>query len=335
MASAMVAQPVVARGRPLQVAPAPRTASNRSPVAWLTTTAARSAGAVDRGQAGGVPGQLAGRVGGTVDRIEGHHHVAIGVVEAGLLAQHAQSRVHQHRHRHLVGGQVAEVLAGTGARRPPVVEVGQGVVDGRRHLVEDGDEAVVGHCSNATRRSPPHRLRSSSRWPPSTLPDMSPSSRTTPSTTASTSTTSATSWRPTPSARSGRSTSTPRRAAAGPLDLHLALEVEPRVLLAFEDVVSNLPDDEDPADDFQFPLIFTWALPPLPKGPDLLLLATELAGVGGPDLPARGVGHRLVRARSPTPPSAASPSSPASRCRWPRSWPARSCCATCSTAAWP
>ena len=30
---------------------------------------------------------------------------------------------------------------------------------------------------------------------------------------------------------------------------------------------------------------FTWALPPLPKGPDLLVLATELAGVGGPDLP--------------------------------------------------
>ena len=71
----------------------------------------------------------------------------------------------------------------------------------------------------------------------------------------------------------------------GPLDLHLALEVEPRVLLAFEDVVAGLPEDEDPTDDFQFPLIFTWALPPLPTGPDLLLLATELAGVGGPDLP--------------------------------------------------
>ncbi len=77
----------------------------------------------------------------------------------------------------------------------------------------------------------------------------------------------------------------PEEGCGGPLDLHLALEVEPRVLLAFEDVVSNLPDDEDPDDEYQFPLIFTWALPPLPKGPDLLLLATELAGVGGPDLP--------------------------------------------------
>ena len=47
----------------------------------------------------------------------------------------------------------------------------------------------------------------------------------------------------------------------------------------------ELADDSDPNDDFHFPLSFTWALPPLPKGPDLLVLATELAGIGGPDLP--------------------------------------------------
>ena len=41
----------------------------------------------------------------------------------------------------------------------------------------------------------------------------------------------------------------------------------------------------EPPDLWQFPLLFTWGLPPLPKGPDLLLLATELAGIGGPDLP--------------------------------------------------
>jgi hypothetical protein len=40
----------------------------------------------------------------------------------------------------------------------------------------------------------------------------------------------------------------------------------------------------DPPDDFHLPLVFTWALPPLPRPPDLLLLATELAPVGGPDL---------------------------------------------------
>jgi hypothetical protein len=77
----------------------------------------------------------------------------------------------------------------------------------------------------------------------------------------------------------------PEAACNGPLDLHLALEVDPRQLLAFEDAVLALGEGEDPADDWHFPLLFTWTLPPLPAGPDLLVLATELAGVGGADLP--------------------------------------------------
>ena len=77
----------------------------------------------------------------------------------------------------------------------------------------------------------------------------------------------------------------PEEGCGGPLDLHLALEVEPRVLLAFEDVAANLPEYDEPPDEFSFPLTFTWALPPLPSGPDLLVLATDLAGVGGPELP--------------------------------------------------
>ena len=77
----------------------------------------------------------------------------------------------------------------------------------------------------------------------------------------------------------------PEEACGGPLDLHLALEVDPRTLLAFEDLVIDLPEDEEPEDRLAFPLIFTWSLPPLPRCPDLLVLATELAGIGGPDLP--------------------------------------------------
>jgi hypothetical protein len=77
----------------------------------------------------------------------------------------------------------------------------------------------------------------------------------------------------------------PEEGCGGPVDLHLTLEVDPRVLLAFEDAVVDLPEDDDPPDEFHFPLTFTWALPPLSKGPDLLLLATQLAGVGGPELP--------------------------------------------------
>ena len=77
----------------------------------------------------------------------------------------------------------------------------------------------------------------------------------------------------------------PEEGCEGPVDLYLSLEVDPRVLLGFEDAVMGRPESDDPPDDFHFPVNFTWALPPLPHGPDLLLLATELAGLGGPDLP--------------------------------------------------
>ena len=77
----------------------------------------------------------------------------------------------------------------------------------------------------------------------------------------------------------------PEEGCEGPVDLYLSLEIDPRVLLGFEDAVIERADVEDPPDDYHFPLLFTWALPPLPSGPDLLLLATELAGIGGPELP--------------------------------------------------
>jgi hypothetical protein len=77
----------------------------------------------------------------------------------------------------------------------------------------------------------------------------------------------------------------PEEGCGGPIDLHLALEVEPRVLLDFEDAVVALPEDADPPDKWFFPLTFNWGVPPLPKGPDLLRLAIDLAGVGGVELP--------------------------------------------------
>jgi hypothetical protein len=77
----------------------------------------------------------------------------------------------------------------------------------------------------------------------------------------------------------------PEEGCEGPVDLYLSLEIDPRVLLGFEDAVMDRPESDDPPDDFHFPMTFTWALPPLPHGPDLLVLATELAGVGGPELP--------------------------------------------------
>ena len=77
----------------------------------------------------------------------------------------------------------------------------------------------------------------------------------------------------------------PEEGCGGPIDLHLALEVDPRVLLDFEDAVVALPEDVEPPDKWSFPLNFTWGVPPLPHPPDLLRLAIDLAGVGDVDLP--------------------------------------------------
>jgi hypothetical protein len=78
----------------------------------------------------------------------------------------------------------------------------------------------------------------------------------------------------------------PEEACSGPIDLHLSLDVDPRAMLGFEDEVMKLEDPDDaPPDGFTFPLVFTWTLPPLPDPPDLLVLATDLAGVGGLELP--------------------------------------------------
>jgi len=78
----------------------------------------------------------------------------------------------------------------------------------------------------------------------------------------------------------------PEEACSGPIDLHVSLEIDPRTLLNFEDVVLEMDDpDDDPPGDFMFPLVFTWTFPPLTNPPDLLVLATEVAGIGGVELP--------------------------------------------------
>lgn len=77
----------------------------------------------------------------------------------------------------------------------------------------------------------------------------------------------------------------PEEACGGPLDLHLSLEVDPRVMLGFEDRMLDYIEGTEPATGYSFPLVFTWTLPPLKKSPDLLVLATEIAGLGSTDLP--------------------------------------------------
>lgn len=78
----------------------------------------------------------------------------------------------------------------------------------------------------------------------------------------------------------------PEEACNGPIDLHVSLEIDPRTLLSFEDVVLAMDDpDDEPEGDFTFSLAFTWAFPPLTSPPDLLVLATDVAGLGGMTLP--------------------------------------------------
>lgn len=78
----------------------------------------------------------------------------------------------------------------------------------------------------------------------------------------------------------------PEEACSGPIDLHVSMEIDPRTLLSFEDVVLAMADpDDEPEGDFSFPLVFTWTFPPLRTPPDLLILATEVAGLGGLDIP--------------------------------------------------
>ncbi len=78
----------------------------------------------------------------------------------------------------------------------------------------------------------------------------------------------------------------PEEACEGPLEMLMVLEVDPRVILGFEDLVmENVDFDEEQEGRLQLPFFFKWALPPLPRPPDLLILATDLAGVSGTTLP--------------------------------------------------
>ncbi len=78
----------------------------------------------------------------------------------------------------------------------------------------------------------------------------------------------------------------PEEACEGPLEMLMVLEVDPRVLLSFDDEVLEHGElVSDPEGRYVLPMFFKWALPPLPSPPDLLILATELAGVSGTTIP--------------------------------------------------
>ena len=78
----------------------------------------------------------------------------------------------------------------------------------------------------------------------------------------------------------------PADACSGPLDLHISLDVDPRLVLRFEDLLEQDPDiPEDPDNEYVVSFYFNWTLPALQRPPDLIVLSAELAGLGGLDLP--------------------------------------------------
>ena len=60
----------------------------------------------------------------------------------------------------------------------------------------------------------------------------------------------------------------PAEACEGPLDLHMAIDLDPRVVLDLEDLLMESPDTpEDPDGRFSAPFIFNWGLPSLTNSP--------------------------------------------------------------------
>ncbi len=244
---------------------------------------ARTVG-VDRTEARGEPRDAARCVGAPIERIDDHDHVVLPAVEARLLRQDPDLGLRQHGQGGGIGRKVAVVLAVEGAGQVPVgtVEAVERRPHRERGFVEQLDQRVIGqgHVSGLPGVAW-QAVRVAAIDIAGFVSDLKDHAidhgfhvhdeR---------------HFVETYSLRQTWEVDLhPEEACGGPLDLHLALEVDPRTLLSFEDVVTGLPEDDDPPDTFHFPLVFNWALPPLPKGPDLLILATELAGIGGTDLP--------------------------------------------------
>lgn len=77
----------------------------------------------------------------------------------------------------------------------------------------------------------------------------------------------------------------PEAGCGGPIDLHLALDVDPGVVLSLRERLESMTEEwEEPEDQYHLDLYFNWAVPPLQSPPDLLILATDLAGIGGTTL---------------------------------------------------
>ncbi len=240
---------------------------------------------VDEAQGGGVPGHPASSVGRSVDGVDDHEFGRLRPLEAALLAEHADTGAPQHVEGGGISHHIEHVLPHPVTRHPAVPHVDECRRDGVGHLVEEahsipehGLHGSVTRVGSAARERTVVAVIDVAGF----VADLKSHAidhgfhvhdeR---------------HFVETYSLRQLWEVDLhPEEACNGPIDLHLSLEVDPRALLGFEDEVMKMDDpDGDPPLGFTFPLLFTWTLPPLPDPPDLLVLATEVAGVGGVDLP--------------------------------------------------
>ena len=216
-------------------------------------------------------------IGGSVERIHDDHQISFEILRTRLLRQDSDRQRSQDVEHHSIGHQVGSILAVTHTRRTPVVDRRQRASDVVGDVVEDVEQPigihgaqgsvivvavidVAGFVSDMKSHAIDHGFHVHDERH----------------------------FVETYSLRQLWEVDLhPEEACDGPIDLHLSLEVDPRALLGFEDAVAALDpeSDEAPPSGFTFPLLFTWTLPPLSQPPDLLVLATELAGIGGLELP--------------------------------------------------
>ena len=93
----------------------------------------------------------------------------------------------------------------------------------------------------------------------------------------------------------------PEEGCEGPVDLYLSLEIDPRVLLGFEDAVINLPDDDEPADDVPLPAELHVGAAAAATGARPARARDRARRHRRARPPARGVGDRLVPERDRRP----------------------------------
>lgn len=78
----------------------------------------------------------------------------------------------------------------------------------------------------------------------------------------------------------------PESACDGPVDLNVAFDIDPRVILRLDDEVASMESGADePQGEYTAQLLFNWGLPALASPPDLIIVSAELAGVAGLELP--------------------------------------------------